>query len=368
MPTFSVQRPQSLAQSFATLLGSGSGMTIDDAVKIEGAKRNMSLAEKTRLEIEQMKEAARLRNDPNAAIEYGARSSGLTVPDATALDNNIRGVRTDQFGPPQEGQDALPQIATPMPEVNPQQADLFRAATAALMANKFATGKTNAEQLTKAGGQSLIDMFRAKLAQPGMSAQDRTANLEAIGPGGNAGAVAPYRQNAAGTSEINAMSGEAFTPNTLTAAVQNALTTDKSATEKAKKGELGTRSEYNVAHAGESRANTDVHNATAADIRAGRPRSYKPVDPVQAEARISAMTSKEYDALPRDQRKRESLEQYRNRRRAEITGKAKAAGSDLSSELNTAHAAITAGADPKKVHERFRARMGVDFPDDPEED
>lgn len=360
MPTFSGPRPSGIAQSFAAMLSGNSGLSAKDILDVEtklsGVERNRaatahgnSLAEKVRQEAEIMREQQQQRTDPNAQIEYGARSSGMQLPDAQQLEQNFRGAQLQPLTPNDDEGNAMPPAAVQAPaNVTPQQTSLYRAATAAMMANRMATGKTNANQLTQAGGNLLTDSMRANLTRSDITPSERTGTLEAV----SEKPVMPYRQNGAGTSVLNEMTGTAATPGTVTATAGNALTDARSVAERALAGLRGKQG--------------TLADARADNVRQGG-RGFKPVDPVQAEKRISDLTTKEYDSLPRDQRKAMTLEQYRNKRRAEISHAAASAGGSIDSEINDARKAISNGADAAQVKARFRQRTKADLPDDDEE-
>lgn len=373
MPTFSTARPQGIAQSFASLMAGNPGVNakdmLDADVKIASgraheasAAHSNSLTAKVMEEVNAMREAERLRSDPGMATEYGARASGMQLPDANAVEDNFRGRQVELAGPPNvnAGETSMPTATTPMPtSVTPQQVQQYQSSLASLMANRLATGKTNANQLTQAGGNILSDAFRARLSTPNLSPAERTSNLEAL----SEKPVTPFRQNSAGSSVVNEMDGTTQTPNTITATIANALTKSRAGAENALAGQRSSAARVNDAR-------VPLLNAQTERTKNPAPKTFKPVDPMQAEKRLSDMTQKEYDSLPRNQRYSKSnptgitLEQYRNKRRKEI----QSTGVDMTSEINDANEAIANGADPAAVKARFRQRTKADLPEVDSED
>jgi hypothetical protein len=163
MPLFRTQRPRGIADSMRTLLGSSAEPSAAERIQVDrfaaDAARNESLAEKTREELRQMREADRRRNDPRERSRYAGTTSGLNLPDAEALHAFIEG---------NEG-------ATRPENVTPEQERLFRTAIGQLMATGAATGNTNAQQMTAAGGNLLSSAVRNEMTAPGTSVERANA-------------------------------------------------------------------------------------------------------------------------------------------------------------------------------------------------
>jgi hypothetical protein len=115
--------------------------------------RDLGLAEKARAEVEEMQRAQADRNNPALATEYARNVAGLDAPTATRLSNHLAGV-LEQPGPGDQddammvGKDAEPYV-TGAPSVTDGQRRGFQTALASLIANRLATGKTNADQLAQ---------------------------------------------------------------------------------------------------------------------------------------------------------------------------------------------------------------------------
>ncbi len=164
MPTFSQRGAGSIQDSVRRMMGSSPNLDANDIMKVEEAKSRIgyanahtaqatALAEKVRQEIDQLRGAERLRNDPNAATEYAGNAAGLTMPVAQQLGGYVRGTPVESAGPVRPGIDETPMQNPSMPDgVTDPQRRTFQSALGSLMANRLATGHTNADQLTQAGG------------------------------------------------------------------------------------------------------------------------------------------------------------------------------------------------------------------------
>lgn len=184
MPTFSAAPSQGLAAAVKRLVGSYDGPTpvqfaTADSMAANTA-RNLGLAEKARQDVEDARAAAAARTDPKIATEYATRVTGLTDPQGTRLAQFLSGATEPAPQPMQEqaaglGVGALPDQAVTMPEgVSPAQRQAFSTALGALIANRLATGKTNAQQLT-AGESNLQNqsLQRDAVAAPDLPTQNR---------------------------------------------------------------------------------------------------------------------------------------------------------------------------------------------------
>jgi hypothetical protein len=249
MPTFRTSRPVSLAQSMRLLLGNNRNLSGMDEIAISRAaseaNRSDSLAEKARFEIQQAREAESRRNDPARATEYAATSSGLRVPEATQLARFIRGEHMpNPTGVDDEGT-PLETIEAPRPgSVTPESERAFRSALASVMANNLATGKTNADQMTQAGGNLLTQAIRSEMTRPGTAIPRENQLGHAI----NIRAREPYATNAQGTV-LDQETGALDEGTDLAAAVR---------------GNIG-------AQAGQRRAAAGLSGERATDLRTTRP-------------------------------------------------------------------------------------------------
>lgn len=169
MPSFHT-RPKSsgIAASVRALLSSSPNLSEADILRghaaAASAEHNTALAEKVRLEIENEKRAEALRNDPNLQNEYGATTSGITVPQGAQLSEYIRGVTSPPVTPVDDQGNANPQNPPVRPDVTPEAERGYRSAIGALIAQRLATGKTNAEQITHGQGNLLAQAVRGAMA------------------------------------------------------------------------------------------------------------------------------------------------------------------------------------------------------------
>lgn len=161
MPVFRSTPSRDLTSSIRRAVASA-GMANDPLNEMQAdmaaasTAQKLSLADKARAEVEQMQRAEADRKDPALAAEYAGNVAGLDVPTATRLSNHIRGVleqpsRADIEDADMVGAEAQP-FVTGAPNVTEGQRRGFQSALASLIANRLATGKTNAEQLAQAGG------------------------------------------------------------------------------------------------------------------------------------------------------------------------------------------------------------------------
>lgn len=168
MPLFRAPRSSGISNLVRAFVGSNGNLTAADMAALDDKRasidRNTSLAEKARMEVEQMRRAESVRNDPLARRRQAALTSGLRESDAAVLDDFIAGL-VDQ-----------------RPEgITPEMERAYRAQRGAIGAVDFATGKTNAQQMTAAGGNILSDLVRQEIARtPGAAGQNQ---LKAALPG-----------------------------------------------------------------------------------------------------------------------------------------------------------------------------------------
>lgn len=171
MPTFSIQRPKGIAESMRTLMSSSAAPGPLDFLAVDrlvaGANREESLAEKARLEVEQAREQQRLQADPAYARRYATTVSGMPGEVAENFERYINGDVVDIHGPTQGG-GALAAAPAVRPEVDPSIERAFRAALGSTMANRLATGKTNAQQMTAAGDNIFETATRSAMQAPNL--------------------------------------------------------------------------------------------------------------------------------------------------------------------------------------------------------
>lgn len=160
MPTFRTTPSSSLTGSIKRLLASGgSALTPLQEMQADemAAKtaQSQSLAEKARLEAEALRAQQARLNDPALRMEYAARASGVSLPDAERLDKNFRGVRErpSQLGGvdfDDEG-NAMPDVTYAKPEgLGPVAERAFHAAMGAGVANLLGAKGSNAAEITQA--------------------------------------------------------------------------------------------------------------------------------------------------------------------------------------------------------------------------
>jgi hypothetical protein len=199
MPTFRSNRPLGLAQSMRALLGN-SGLSRTDEIAIASAasraNRDDALAEKTRLEVQAQREADERRRNPAHATEYAATASGLRVPEGEHLAKFIRGEKVQPTTAVDDEGNPMPVVDYGRPEsVTPEGERAFRSALASVMATQLATGRTNADQMTQAGGNLLTQAVRSEMTRPGTEIKRENQLGHAI----NIRAREPYATNAQGT-------------------------------------------------------------------------------------------------------------------------------------------------------------------------
>lgn len=161
MPTFRSQPSADLANSIRRAVASRNLAGNEDMINMQGdmaaaqTAQHLGLAEKARAEAEVLRNAEAARGDPKIATEYASRSSGLTDAEGGRLMGHLRGAveqpsSNDDLDAAMAGNTAQPFPMGP-PNVNPGQRRGFESALASTIANRLATGHTNAEQLAKSG-------------------------------------------------------------------------------------------------------------------------------------------------------------------------------------------------------------------------
>jgi hypothetical protein len=160
MPTFRTAPSTSLTASIRRMVASGGGKLSPlqemqaDAMAAQTAQ-HLGLAEKARAEAEAMRNSQADRANPAVATEYAGNVAGIDAPTATRLSNHLRGVLeqpsvADMDDAAIVGAEAKP-FVTGAPNLEPGTQRLFQSALASTIANRLATGKTNAHQLALSG-------------------------------------------------------------------------------------------------------------------------------------------------------------------------------------------------------------------------
>lgn len=336
MPTFRTTPSSNLTGSIRRLLASGGGklgplgeMQADQAAATTA--RNMSLAEKARAEVEAMRGAQADRADPALATEYASHAAGIDVPTGTRLSDHIRGKLeqpsiADKDDADMIGAEAQPYV-TGAPNVDQTSTRLFRSALASTIANRIATGKTNAQQLAQAGDR----VNETALTNVAANTEDTpTANRIVAAVAGKI--RQPFRTGPQG----QVLDTEQGTVNEDTALAQAAATLS------------GSRASL----ADSRKAAVD----RAADKGGNR------VTPQQVERWVSDAARKEWDTIPAKERKGMSYAQHLDKVRERFKA---TSTKDPQAEVTEAHDAIAGGADKTKVAKRFKQRMGFDMPEPP---
>jgi len=200
MPLFKSQRPRGIGQSVRAMLSSSPRLSGVEQAQAEhlGAQtgHQQALSEQIRLKLEQEREAAQARSDPNLRTEYAGTVAGLDSPTARRFEKFRTGAVEPQIAPMDEEGNPMPPAVYARPEnVTPEQERSYRSALASTMANMLATGKTNADQFTQAGGNLLTQAIRGEMTQPNLdlSRQNQLGHSINIRP------REPFKTNAQGT-------------------------------------------------------------------------------------------------------------------------------------------------------------------------
>lgn len=317
--------------------------------------RDMSLAEKARAEVEAMQAAQTARNDPALATEYAAHASGIDMPAASRLTDAIRGKLEQPSQADIDDADMAGSVAKPFPTerpvLGPGQERAFRSALAATIANRVATGKTNAEQLAHSGDRIAGTSMST---EAGETEDVPSANRLIAAVSGRA--RAPFRAGSQG-QVVNTETGDVDETTGLAQAAR-ALSGARTATE-------GSRQ-------GRNRAQASLSDARRAAVERGATdKGGKRIAPEQLEKWASEAARKEWEAIPARERKGMNYEQHLQRVRDRFIGAANGAGGGLEQDAKDALEAINKGAPSKAVHARFEKRWGkklIDVAKDPTDD
>lgn len=202
MPFFAGKRPQGIAQAIATMLtsspelGAMERMKIDESVATTGHRS--ALAEKLRTEIEEMNRGRAYREDPQTEVENAAVAAGVPASQVSAyLEHVLRGGERPA-------------------DLTPEAERAIRANVGSMRTTRFATAPTNAQQMTAAGGNLLVDSIRNQIA--GTASVPGQNQLKAALPG--AGYREPFSSLDANGQAINQETGDTI-QTALTGAVEN---------------------------------------------------------------------------------------------------------------------------------------------------
>jgi hypothetical protein len=212
MPTFHTRQPSSIAGSVRALVRSSPNLTANDMLQLDrlgaGMNRESALAEKARLEVEQMRNAERMRSAPEVADEYAGITSGLPGGETTRrMAGYVRGRTIPPVFERDDEGNAMPAAEYARPDVPPEQERGFRSALGALIANQIARGSTNAQQLTGAQGNLLTQAARQAMQQEGISVPEANTLGQSIG----VRAREPFSNPNAQGVFVNQESGDVYT-------------------------------------------------------------------------------------------------------------------------------------------------------------
>lgn len=362
MPTFRTTPSGNLTSAIRRMVASGAGYgplgEIEADLAAARTARETSLAEKARAEVDAMRNAEAARSDPTLATEYAAHSAGIDMPDATRLSKAIRGVRErpSQSGGvdvDEEG-NAMPDVTFARPDnLKPGAERVFRSALASTIANRLATGKTNATQLAQAGDR----INETALTNEAANTADVPAANRIIAA--VAGKIRePFKISREGVV-LNEETGTVNEGTRLAGATRGVLD--------ARRGELGARAGLHRARADtegfrqeELFSRAGLNDARTGAVERGEAnRGGARVTPQQVERWASDVARKEWDALSPKARKETTYDAHLNKVRERF----KAPGATNPQDVITeAHGAIAKGADEAKVAKRFKEKMGFDMP------
>lgn len=316
---------------------------------------HLSLAQKVRLESEELRRAAADRVDPVLATEFASNSAGIDLPTGRRLEGHLRGDMEQPSPADIDDAAAVGKEAEPFrmgaPNVDAGQRRIFQSARAASIANRIATGKTNARQLAEAVGESQGN----QLTEEALRAPTNTIANKVIAAASGKPYM-PFQTNASGTVLDR---GEGVLDETPELA-------------KRVRARIGAQAAQAAAAADASRARatytrgplTELTGARATLVKEGKPAT--PIAPQRVARMIDMSTQAEYkaekaawDALPLSKRNATpapTMAAVRDRVAARF------AQPDTQSEIAAANDAIARGADPAKVRARFRQRKGFDLP------
>lgn len=372
MPYFSSTPSSGLAASLRRAVGGLGGGALDplQAIQIDrlaaDTAHKLTLSEKLRVESENLRRAGADRQSPELASEYASNAAGIDIPTGTRLSNHLRGVLEQPSAADIDDSAAVGREAEPFrtgaPNIEPGKRRLYQSAIAATIANRLATGKTNAQQLTAAGGNVQGDQLTEEAIQ---APTNTIANRIIAAASGKT--YAPFRTNAQGTV-IDEGTGNLAEGSQLAARVR--------ALAGARAGAASAAAGASTAAAGASNARrefiagpqTRLASARAEQVVAGRPAT--PIAPQRVARMIDMSTLAEFkaekaawDALPLSKRNATpapSMAAVRDRVASRYSEP------NTAQEISDANAALNAPgqteANRKAIRARFRQRKGFDLP------
>jgi hypothetical protein len=376
MPTFRTAPTPGLHESISrAVAASRRGITPLDEAQVEQYRtkqdHELALTDKVRAEAEALRSAQADRTNPAVATEYAGNVAGMSGPDSTRLAAHLRGAMEPPSAADAQDAATVGAEAQPYPMAAPNLAQgqqrQFQSALAATLANRLATGKTNAEQLAHSGTR--IDE----------NALVNQAAGETNAPVANAIVAAlarkprePYATNAQGTV-LNQETGALNEGGDLANAVRN-LATAKAGTEASHAGAYDSQaglSDVRAAQLPGEVASRIARNAAAAARTAAAPRGGTAVAPERIVRMIDMTSANEFkiekaawDALPAAKRKTVPAPTMASiRSGVEKRYRSSPAAADGTDDVAQAHSAIAGGADPEAVRARYRQRTGLELAD-----
>lgn len=245
MPLFSARRPMSIGSSIRAMLSSSPNLSAMDMAHADNlvaeTGQHTALAEKYRAEVQAINDAQAneaqdraFRSDPENAINYASTVSGAPLAKVKQWDEARRGVVRPPATPNDDEGNPMPAAVSVDPGLNAQVMDQIKGALGSIGATRFATAPTNADQMTKAGGNLLSQAITAAATNPNLSPEQRIANSEAA----TGKVVTPYRPTTGGEQVVNEMTGAGADLQTEAAKLARGLVEAKTATEGAHQGAL----------------------------------------------------------------------------------------------------------------------------------
>ena len=270
MPYFSQAPSSGLAASLRRAVG-GSGGQIDPMQEIEiDAKaaqtaHNLAMVDKLRAEVKAKQDEQAYRSDPVRQAEFASHTARIDLPTGQRLMGNIRGEAEPWSAADQADADAagatLRPYAMARPNVSSEVAGRFQDALAALSAERFGEGKSNAESLVKAVGEGQKNNVLARAAEAAARGDIAGVNLNSSGVL-HGKELTPFKTNEAGitTNEWNGKRDET-----------SPLFMSKLDELKAKIGQANAAAGASGAHAGLFNAQADKVRNPGTEAALGKP-------------------------------------------------------------------------------------------------
>ncbi len=170
-------------------LGGGGGLDPMTAIKIDHAAADtahkLQLMEKLRGESERQRKVDTMRADPNAQSQFASDVAGTDSRTGRRIFGNLRGEAEPWSAADQDDAGAagveLKPYTMAMPNVGEPIVRRMQDALAALQAEQFGEGKSNAEQLMKAAGLSQEQRVFSTAAEAAKRGDVSQVNLNAAG-------------------------------------------------------------------------------------------------------------------------------------------------------------------------------------------